>query len=198
MRLGDNRDRRLGLTMDAASESFRMGMREGSKAMSGGGLLSQVNLERCGQIEAVFGSGEAADIAAVLHEMAGPFNMRMRSGDIETPFVASAERMSSALAMTIIVDVVKAGCAPLDVLRVLADAMCAWIDTASPSAGSDDAQGSQSALAARLMAESCGFPLKSREASYARLHALSRFAPALGVVETVLRVPAGHPVKQTH
>lgn len=184
--------------MVATSESFRMGMREGRKAMSGGGLLSLVNLERCKQIEAVLSEGEAAGIAAVLHEMSGPFNVRLQSADIDTAIVAHADRMSSALAMTIIVDVVKAGEAPLDVLRALSEAMCTWIDTASPFSGSAEARGGQSVLAARLMAESCGHSPESPEAGHVRLHALSRFAPALGVVETVLRIPAGHPVKQAH
>lgn len=173
-------------------------MREGRKAMSGGGLLSLINIERIKQIEAVICAGDAKKIAAALHEMSGPFNVRLQSADIDAAIVVHADRMSSALAMTIIADVAKPGDAPQELLQALADAMCTWIDTGRPLPADENGGEFQSALASRLMAESTGFALSSPQAAKIRLLALSRFAPAIGVTEAVLRVPVGHPIKQAH
>lgn len=177
--------------MEVISESFRMGIREARKAMSGGGLLALINLDRLQQVSSVMASGDQDAIAGVLHEMGGPFNARMLSSDIDTEIVANAERMSSRLAITLIADVLscEGDREALVFMKALSDAICEWIDTGVPFNGAQPDQ-AQSIMAARLMAESFGFEVQSAESARVRLHALLRFSPAIGVIETVLRMPA--------
>ena len=182
--------------MEKISESFRMGIREARKAMSGGGLLALINLDRLQQVGVAMSSGDQNAIAGVLHEMGGPFNARMLSSDIDTDIVANAERMSSRLAITLIADVLgrQADREALVFVKALSDAMCEWIDTGEPFEGAEPDR-AQSAMAARLISETFGFEVQSAESARVRLHALLRFSPAIGVIETVLRMPADLPVR---
>ncbi len=186
-----SRDERERLIV-ADSEQFRMGMRETRKALTGGGLLASVNHERIEQVKLAFESGAPDAICGALHEMAGPFNLRMLSTDVDSKLSARAELISTRLAITIAADVVRTGKPALDSLEVLVDAMCHWIDTGLPGSGVAF-EDSQSGKAARFMAEDSGKDVGSAEATAMRLHLLARFGPALGAAETVLRMPADIP-----
>lgn len=178
--------------MGAESSSFRMGMRETRKALTGGGLLGSVNRERIEQVKLAFEGGDPEAICGALHEMAGPFNPRMLSTDVDSKLSARAELISTRLAITIAADVIKPGMSALASLDALAEAMCQWIDTGLP--GADVApEDSQSGKAARFMAEDAGMQVGCAEAAAMRLHLLARFGPALGATETVLRIPADIP-----
>ena len=181
----------------AESDQFRMGMREARKALTGGGLLALLNAERVEQVRHAFESGDAEAICGALHEMAGPFNLRMLSSDVDSQLSAKAELISTRLAITIASDISTEGKSALEVLTGLVDAMCHWIDTGRPyeGPGSDEAQ---SGKAARFMAEDSGISLDSAHAVAMRLHLLSRFGPSLGAAETVLRIPVDIPAAAPH
>lgn len=150
--------------------------------------MALVNLERMKQVEAALVSGDPTTICAALHEMAGPFNLRMLSTDVDTQLVANADVMSTRLAITIVTDVVMPGATALETLRRIADAMCEWIDTGVPLPGVDAAT-TQSGLAAQFIADSSNYPVDGPGAAAVRLHCLSRFGPALGAIESVLLIP---------
>ncbi len=176
----------------ADSDQFRMGMRETRKALTGGGLLASVNRERIEQVKLAFEGGDPEAICGALHEMAGPFNLRMLSADVDSQLSARAELISTRLAITIAADSIQPGMSALASLEVLAEAMCQWIDTGLPKTGvaSED---SQSGKSARFMAEDAGMEVGGPEAAAMRLHLLARFGPALGAAETVLRIPVDIP-----
>lgn len=184
------------LPVTQPSEQFRMGIREARKAMAGGGLLGAVNLERREQILATLETRNCHEFALALHSMAGPFNLRMLSKDIDSSFMNSAEKMSMRLLAVIVSDVFGLDVAgdPLVLLNELIEAMCNWIDFTKPA--QDACAGSQSAQAAHLMAESLGQDINGPDALAVRLHSILRFAPALGVIETVLGIPSDHPMLQ--
>ena len=182
------------LEANQASAQFRMGAREARKAMAGGGLLAAVTVARRDQFVATMEKRNVEEVATALHSMAGPFNVRMLSTDIDSSLMGSAELMSTRLAMTIIDDVfgANAALAPMEFVGKLIDAMCDWIDMGRPKPETGVAI-SQSNLAARLMAKSLKQDIDGPDATAARLHAVARFAPALGVIGAVLGIPADHP-----
>lgn len=175
------------------SEMFRVGVRESRAAMSRGGLMAMLNAERAEHVGGLLGRLDAHEISGLLHDMSGPFNFRLHSGDIDSKLVHSAERVSSLAAMTIVADVHRergAGAPAATVVAWLIDGFCAWIDT-GVATDSIAAHDSESGKAAALMASTANLALDSELAANVRMLAVSRFAAALGSIDVVIRVPGG-------
>lgn len=178
-----------------ASDSFRMGVREAAAAMCRGGLLSLLNVERAGQAAHLLEAFEPQAIAALLHDMSGPFNFRLLSTDIDTRLVHSADRVSSLVAMAIAEDVrveQGAGHEPELVSKRLIEAFCAWIDVGN-AVSCIPISRSEAGRIAALMA--FDVRVDSSEAANVRMLAVARFAAALGAIGVVLRVPRDLPMQ---
>lgn len=170
-----------------------MGVREAAAAMSRGGLLSLLNMDRAAQAADVLKDFEPNAIAAFLHDMSGPFNFRLLSTDVDSRIVHSADKVSSFIAMAIAADVLAeqgAGKNPQQAAEHLIEAFCAWIDTGNAVLGAPANQ-TEAGKVAALMAESAA--IDSLQASNTRMLAVARFAAALGTIGVVLRVPQDLP-----
>lgn len=178
-------------TAPLASEIFRMGVREAVAALSKGGLIAHLNAERVAHARVVLKDMEPEAVAAMLHDMAGPFNFRMSAKDVDSRLVHSAEKVSTTAAVLVVMDVLAAGthgASETEAIEVLSEAFCSWIDYGKAIPSQADHQ-SESICAAQLMAATSGQAIDSAEAARVRCLAVSRFAAALGSMQVALRVP---------